>query len=85
MKKLSKTYKKLRIEFSFPIEIKNANGYPTYYENHDGYWCRWEYDKNGKETYYENIYGRTEGTPRSQSCGGKVIEVDGRKYKLKEL
>ena len=106
MKKLSKTYKKLRIEFSFPIEIKNANGNQTYYEdsdgfwnkteynangnktyyeNHHGYWCRWEYDNNGKETYYENIYGRTEGTPRSLSCDGKVIEVDGKKYKLTEL
>lgn len=127
MKKLSKTYKKLGIEFTFPIEIKNADGKETYYEDSEGYWYRWEYDadgnqtyyeasdgywskreydSNGKETYfetsngywckreydadgnetyYETSNGGKIGTPKSQSCDGKVIEVDGKKYKLQEL
>ena len=106
MKKLSETYKELGIAFSFPIEIKDANGNETYFEDSSGYWQRLEYDTNGKETYfedndgdwckreydakgnqtyYENSNGDKNGTPRSQSCDGKVIEVDGKKYKLTEL
>ena len=34
---------------------------------------------------YENSDGEKRGTPRSQSFDGKVIEVDGEKYQLKEL
>ena len=127
MKKLSDTYKELGIDFTFPIEIKDANGNPTYYENSngcwkkreydsngnltyyeestgywskrgydtngeeayfknsEGYWSRCEYDADGNVTYYENSNGEKRGTPRSQSCAGKVIEVDGKKYKLTEL
>jgi hypothetical protein len=62
----------------------DANGNKTYYENSDG-WSKYEYDANGNETYYENSNGDKEGIPRSQSCAGKVIEVDGKKYKLTEL
>ena len=106
MKKLSETYKELGIAFTFPVEITNANGNRTYYENSEGYWITREYDSNGNETYfedskgywwkyeydannnityYENNNGYKGGTPRSQSCAGKVIEVDGKKYKLTEL
>ena len=106
MKKLSETYKELGIAFTFPIEIKDANGNKTYYETSRGYWwrreydsegnktyfetsgdywCKWEYDAHGNKTYFEDSSGRIEGTPRSQSCAGKVIEVDGKKYKLTEL
>jgi len=127
MKKLSDTYKELGIDFTFPIEIKDANGNETYhensngfwskreydsngnityYENSNGFWSKREYDSNGNETYYEdsngfwwkkeydsngnityleNSKGYKYGTPRSQSCAGKVIEVDGKKYKLMEL
>ena len=41
-------------------------------------------DKNGNETYSENSDGDKRGTKRG-SCDGKVIEVDGKKYKLTEL
>ena len=127
MKKVSDTYKELGIDFTFPIDIEDAKGNETYYENSDGYWARsehdangnmtyfessdgywakhkydangkntyfenssgfWskrEYDADGNETYYENSDGYKECTPRSQSCAGKVIEVDGKKYKLTEL
>ena len=61
------------------------NGNETYYENSTGYWSKCEYDADGNETYYENSKGDQRGTPPSQSCAGKVVEVDGKKYKLTEL
>ena len=86
MKKLSETYKELGIAFSFPIEIKDANGNETYYEDSNGNWGKWEFDANGKQTYYEDSNGVKKGTPHSvKTCEGKVIEVDGIKYKLTAL
>jgi len=82
--KLSETYKELGIVFTFPIKIKDKNGNETYFENSDGYWWRCEYDEKGNSTYYETSDGYKGGTKRS-SCSGKVIEVDGKKYKLMEL
>ena len=57
MKKLSEIYKELGIAFTFPIEITDANGDETYYEDSDGYWRRRERDANGNETYYEDSDG----------------------------
>ena len=37
MKKLSETYKELGIAFTFPIDIKDANGNRTYYEDSNGF------------------------------------------------
>ena len=107
MKPLSETLTELGIAFSFPIKIKDANGRATYYENSDGFWCKYERDANGlptyledndgywakyerdadgNETYYENSNGDKRGTPKSaNTCEGKVIEVDGIKYKLTAL
>ena len=107
MKKLSETLTEMGIGFTFPIEIKDANGKETYYEDSDDYWCRyerdangnltyhedssdywcrWERDANGKETYFENSDGLKRGTPRlAKTCEGKVVEVDGIKYKLTAL
>ena len=62
----------------------DKDGNQTYYEHSDGFWSRCEYDKDGNQTYYENSYGTKRGTKRS-SCSGKVIEIDGKKYKLTEL
>ena len=106
MKTLSELYKELGIDFTFPIEIKDANGNVTYREDSDGFWVKreydangnktysedsngdWErreYDANGNKTYYEDSDGYKKGKTQSQSCAGKVIEVDGIKYKLMEL
>ena len=107
MKPLSEIYKELGIDFTFPIEITdadgnetyreysdkfwekyeyNANGNVTYYEDSNKYWTRWEYDANGRRTYYEDSKGLKLGTPRSaKTCEGKVVEVDGIKYKLTAL
>ena len=86
MKKLSETLTELGIAFTFPIEIKDANGYWTYYEDSSGYWDKYERATNGFPTYYENSNGEISGTPKSaNTCEGKVIEVDGIKYKLTAL
>ena len=64
----------------------DANGNETYCEDSQGYWHKLEYDSNGNETYYEDSDGVKRGTPRSaKTCKGKVVEVDGIKYKLKAL
>ena len=77
--------------------FENSNGYwckweydskgnVTYYEDSRGYWCKYEYDANGRVTYHENSKGAKRGTPKSsKTCEGKVVEVDGIKYKLKAL
>jgi hypothetical protein len=65
---------------------RDANGKVTYFENSDDYWYKYERDANGNETYYENSKGVKRGTPKSaKTCEGKVVEVDGIKYKLKAL
>ena len=63
MKPLSQTYKELRIAFTFPIRIWDANGRQTYHEDSDDFWCRWERDANGNESYFENIDGKKRGIP----------------------
>ena len=63
----------------------DSNGIKTYYKNSTGFWYKCEYDSKGNETYYEGSNGNKRGIPRSQTCDGKVIEVDGKKYKLTEL
>ena len=86
MKKISETYKELGIAFTFPIQIVDANGNQTYYEVSDGYWSISERDAIGNRTYYENSDGDKLGTPKSaKTCEGKVVEVDGIKYKLTAL
>ena len=61
----------------------DANGNRTYYENSKGCWTKREYDARGNETYYKDSNGFKRGTPKSQSCDGKVVEIDGKKYELK--
>lgn len=63
----------------------DSNGNETYYTDSEGHWCMYEYDSNGEETYYVSSTGEEIGTPKSQSHAGKVIEIDGKKYKLREL
>jgi hypothetical protein len=64
----------------------DANGNKTYFEDWEDYWCRWECDAKGNRTYFEDSEGYKCGTPKSsKTCEGKVVEVDGIKYKLKAL
>ncbi len=65
---------------------RDADGNVTYFEDSDDLWYRCEYDANGDESYYEDSRGKKRGTPKSsKTCEGKVIEVDGLKYKLTAL
>ena len=61
-----------------------ANGKLTYFEDSDDYWWKYEYDSNGNEIYAEDSDG-VKRDKRKSSCEGKVVEIDGKKYELKEL
>ena len=61
----------------------NSDGKETYFKNSNGFWIKREYDADGNITYYEDHNGSRQGTPRSESCDGKVVEIDGQKYELK--
>ena len=56
MRKLSEIYKELGIGFKYPISIKDANDKETYYEGSGGLWCKWQYNAQGNESYYESPY-----------------------------
>ena len=62
----------------------DSNGNVIYRETSDGYWCKWEYDSNGNEIYCEDSDGEIIDK-RPKGCEGKVVEIDGKKYKLTEL
>ena len=61
----------------------DSKGNQTYCEDSDGSWYKSEYDSKGNQTYCEDSDGNKKGMPRSQSCDGKVVEVDGITYELK--
>ena len=64
----------------------DANGTETYFEDSTDYWQRCEHHDNGEVTYSEDSNGLKHGTPKSaKTCEGKVVEVDGIKYKLTAL
>jgi YD repeat-containing protein len=62
----------------------DSNGNPTLYETSTGFWEKREYDSNGNRTYHEDSDGFIEDN-RQKSCEGKVVEIDGKKYELKEV
>jgi hypothetical protein len=41
----------------FPFDIKNEQGKLIYTELRKGYWCKWEYEKDGKLIYIEDSDG----------------------------
>jgi hypothetical protein len=55
----------------FPFEIKNSQGKIIYYEESNGFWCKYEYDSQGKEIYYENSEGYW--CKREYNSNGNVI------------
>jgi hypothetical protein len=63
----------------------DSNGNITYYENSDGYWVKRDYDSNGNEIYYENSDGNIIDNRPKSSCNSKVVEIDGKQYKLTEV
>ncbi len=65
----------------FPFRIKDKDGKVIYYEASDGEWWKQEYDSNGNLIYFENSAGKIVDD-RPKGCEGKVVEIDGKKYKL---
>ncbi len=59
----------------------DSNGKIVYSEDSHGGWYKYEYDSNGKEIYFENCYGVINDN-RPKGCEGKVVEIEGKKYKL---
>lgn len=68
----------------FPFKIRDGRGNLIYYENANGWWEKTEYDLEDEVVYHENSVGEI-FDKRFQSCDGKVVEIDGKKYKLKEM
>jgi glucan-binding YG repeat protein len=61
------------------------NGNRIYLENSNGYWYKQEFDVNGNRIYHENSTGYIVDKRPKGSCDGKVVEIDGKKYQLKEV
>ena len=66
------------------LEIKDKNGNLIYFEDLDGFWVKRKYDSKGNQIYFENSNGIIEDN-RPKSCEGKVVEIDGEKYKLVKI
>ena len=62
----------------------DSNGNQIYSENSNRDWWKREYDSNGKEIYWEDSNGYIIDN-RPKGCEGKVVEIDGKKYKLTEI
>jgi hypothetical protein len=63
----------------------DTNGNIIYSEDSYGYWFKREFDSNGNRIYYENSKGEIIDNGPKTSCDGKVVEIDGKKYQLKEF
>ena len=62
----------------------DSNGNCTYFEDSNEVWIKKEFDSNGNRIYYEDSYGYIEDN-RPKGCEGRVVEIDGKKYKLTEV
>jgi hypothetical protein len=63
----------------------DSNGNQIYYEGSNGYWEKKEFDSNGRAVYFEDSNGYIIDDRPKSTCEGKVIEIDGKKYELKEI
>ncbi len=63
----------------------DSNGNEIYYETSDGLWVKREFDSNENLIYFENSSGKVVDNRLKPSCEGKIVEIDGKKYKLTEV
>jgi hypothetical protein len=63
----------------------DSNGNDIYFEDYNGYWREREYDSKGNEIYYENSDGEVIDNRPKGNCNGKVVEIEGKRYKLQEV
>ena len=69
-------------EFWWEKEFDENNN-EIYFKNSNKYWWERKYDKNNNAIYFEDSYGKIiDNRPK---CIDKIIEIDGKKYKLKEI
>ena len=69
-----------------PLYLYDSNGKLIYYEKSNGYWFKQEYDSNNNRIYLEDSTGYIEDKrPKKETCNGKVVEIDGKRYQLKEV
>jgi len=62
----------------------DSNGNEIYVEDNFAAWYKKEYDSNGREIYHEDSNGDIRDNRPKSTCNGKVVEIDGKKYKLIE-
>ena len=67
------------------LSLYNSNGNLIYYEYSDGYWFKQEFDSNNNCIYLESSNGYIIDNRPKSSCNGKVVEIEGKKYKLTEV
>jgi hypothetical protein len=60
----------------------DTNGNKIYYESSNEFWCKYEYDSKGNQIYFENSYGVVKDNRPKPNCEGKIVEIEGVKYKL---
>ena len=65
------------------FSLYDSNGNEIYFETSTGFWFKKEYDSDGNLIYWENKHGVIEDNRPTQT--GTVIEIDGKKYVLKEV
>jgi len=65
--------------------LYDSNLNKIYYEDSTGYWDKIEYDSNGNIIYFEDSLGFINDNRPKPSCEGKVVEIDGKRYQLKEF
>ena len=59
----------------------DSQGNQIYFEHSNGFWEKREWDSQGNCIYYETSNGVIINN-RPKSCEGKIVEIDGEKFKL---
>ena len=67
------------------LSLYDSNSNEIYFEKSNGYWYKYEFDSNGNEIYSEDSNGYIVDKRPKGSCNGKVIDIEGKKYKLTEI
>ena len=62
----------------------DSQGNVIYVEDSDGLWEKWEHDSQGNTIYFENSSGAIIDK-RPKPCEGKIVEIEGIKYKLTKI
>ena len=63
------------------LVIRDKNSRLIYIEDCSGFWTKREWDSQGNQIYLENSNGYIIDN-RPKTCEGKVVEIDGEKFKL---